>query len=54
MRFFMLTFINANTFKIHANDKMDWSLDGEYQEGCQDIVIENLHHAVDVIINKNK
>ncbi len=50
----MLTFINANTFKIHANDKMAWSLDGEYQEGCQDIVIENLHHAVDVIINKNK
>lgn len=50
----MLTFINADTFKIHANEKMAWSLDGEYQEGCQDIVIENLHHAVEVIINKNK
>lgn len=48
----MLIFINADKFKIHANDKMAWSLDGEYQEGCQDIVIENLHHAVDVIINK--
>lgn len=50
----MLTFINADTFKIHANEKMAWSLDGEYQEGCQDIFVENLHHAVDVIINKNK
>ena len=50
----MLTFINADTFKIHANEKMAWSLDGEYQEGCQDIYIENLHHAVEVIINKNK
>lgn len=49
----MLTFINADTFKIHANEKMAWSLDGEYQEGCQDIVIENLHHAIEVIINKN-
>lgn len=50
----MLTFINADTFKIHASEKMAWSLDGEYQEGCQDIFVENLHHAVDVIINKNK
>ena len=50
----MLTFINAKQFKIHANEKMAWSLDGEYQEGCQDIFVENLHHAVDVIINKNK
>ena len=50
----MLTFINADKFKIHANEKMAWSLDGEYQEGCQDIIIENLHHAVGVIINKNK
>lgn len=50
----MLTFINADKFKIHANEKMAWSLDGEYQEGCQDIFVENLHHAIDVIINKNK
>ena len=49
----MLTFINADKFVIHANDNMAWSLDGEYQEGCQDIIIENLHHAVDVVINKN-
>ena len=50
----MLTFINADSFKIYANEKMAWSLDGEYQEGCQDILVENLHHAVDVIINKDK
>ena len=50
----MLTFINADKFKLHANEKMAWSLDGEYQEGSQDIIIENLHHAVGVIINKNK
>lgn len=50
----MLTFINADKFVIHANEEMAWSLDGEYQEGCKDIVIENLHHAVEIIVNKDR
>lgn len=49
----MLTFINAKEFIIHANDTMPWSLDGEYQEGCDEIHIENLHHAVDLMLKQD-
>ncbi len=50
----LITFISSNKFEIHASESMDWSIDGEYQQGCKDIVIENIHNVVDVIINQNK
>ena len=49
-----LEFINAKQFKITTDGETPWSLDGEYQEPCEEIVIENLHHAVEVIVNKPK
>ena len=42
----MLTFMNAAEFHIHANAETSWTLDGEYQEGCEEIKVENLHHAI--------
>lgn len=50
----MLTFINAKEFKIRAGKDMPWSLDGEYQEGSDEILIENLNHAIEIFINKKK
>lgn len=46
----MMTFINAKSFKIQADKNIPWTLDGEYQEGCEEIIIENLHGAVDIIM----
>jgi diacylglycerol kinase (ATP) len=48
----MLTFINAKEFKIHAGKDMPWSLDGEFQEGSEEILVENLHSAIEVFIHK--
>jgi diacylglycerol kinase family enzyme len=48
----MITFINAKEFNILAKETTDWSLDGEYQKGCNEIHIRNLHHAIDVIMNR--
>lgn len=45
-----LTFINAREFKVWANEDMAWSLDGEYQEGCNEITIKNIYHAVDLMV----
>lgn len=50
----MLTFINASNFKIQSESDVPWSLDGEFQAGCEEIEIKNLHNAINVIINKNK
>ena len=46
----MLTFINAGEFHIHANAETSWTLDGEYQEGCEEIKVENLHHAINLMM----
>ena len=46
-----ITFVNADSFTIYADENMDWSLDGEYQEGCERIAIENLHNAIDIVVN---
>ena len=47
----MVTFISAKDFKIKADKDISWTLDGEYQEGCKEIEVENLHDAIDIIIN---
>lgn len=49
-----LVFVNSKEFVIKSSQDVAWSLDGEYQEGCEEILIENLHHAIDVVINKEK
>ena len=46
----MLTFVNASEFLIHANAETSWTLDGEYQEGCEEIKVENLHHAINLMM----
>ena len=46
-----ITFVNADSFTIYADENMDWSLDGEYQEGRERIEIENLHNAIDIVVN---
>ena len=45
---------NAKEFKIHASKEIPWSLDGEYQEGCDEIHVENLHNAIEIMLNHNK
>ena len=47
----MVTFINAGDFKIKTDKDVSWTLDGEYQEGCEEIEVENLHSAIDILIN---
>lgn len=49
-----LTFINSGEFKVWASEDMAWSLYGEYQQGCGEIVISNLHHAIDLIADNGK
>ena len=45
----MITFRSAKTVKIHADPGMDWTLDGERQEGQEEVLVENLHHAVRIV-----
>ncbi len=47
----MLTFINASEFNIRASKDTSWTLDGEYQEGAEEIRVVNQHHAIELIMN---
>lgn len=47
----MLTLAATNRVEVEAPADMDWTLDGEKAEGTTHYVIENLHHAVNVITN---
>lgn len=50
----MITFLSTPSASITAPDDMDWTLDGEHQQGQSDIHVKNLHHAVNVIRRENR
>ena len=42
----MVTFRSVNRVKIIADPNMPWTLDGEREDGHEEVVVENLHHAI--------
>ena len=50
----MLTFRSAKRVKIYANPDMPWTLDGEKEDGHEDVDVENLHHAIRLMQRKPK
>ena len=45
----MITFRSATRVKIFADPNMPWTLDGEREEGHEEVEVENLHHALHLI-----
>jgi len=45
----MITFRSAKQVKIFADPNMPWTLDGAKEEGHEEVVVENLHHALHLI-----
>ncbi len=42
----MITFRSAGTIKVTANPGMNWTLDGEKEEGHAEVTVENIHNAI--------
>ena len=42
----IMTFRTAKKVTIHAQNTMDWTLDGEREPGHETVEVENLHHAI--------
>ena len=42
----MITFQRTKKGRIFADPQMPWTLDGEREEGHEQVDAENLHHAV--------
>lgn len=47
----MLTLTSAERLIVEGSENLSWSLDGEEAQGVSNCVIENLHHAVRVMVN---
>lgn len=45
----MMSFFSSEEVEVTANPEMPWTLDGEYQEGTEQIVVKNLHNAIKLI-----
>ena len=48
----MITFISAKDITIETQEKINWTLDGEYASGEEIIKVENLNKAIKIITNK--
>lgn len=47
-----LIFRPAKKLSVAADPGMDWTLDGEFAKGSADVEIENLHSAVNIVVNR--
>ena len=45
----MITFRSASKIKVFASEDMPWTLDGEREDGHEEVLAENLHHAIRLI-----
>jgi len=46
----MITFGSVSKAKFFAKESPDWSIDGEYMQGCDIIEMEAISDAVKVIV----
>ena len=49
----MITFRSARSVRIFADREMPWTLDGEREDGHEEVMAENLHHAIRLIQKRN-
>lgn len=45
----LIASFKTNRIELNMADRAPWSLDGEYQEGLEDICVENLHSAINIL-----
>ena len=45
----MITFQSARSVRVYANPFMPWTLDGEREEGHEQVNVVNLHHAIRIV-----
>ena len=45
----VITFRSTSRVRIFADPEMTWTLDGEREEGHEEVMVENIHHAIRLI-----
>ena len=45
-----ITFLHASRVKVKTENELEWSLDGEWARSQGEIVLENIHEAIELIL----
>ena len=45
----MMTFLSTDRIRVSAPADMDWTLDGEREPAREEILVECVHHAPNII-----
>ena len=45
----IVRFFSAEKIEIETSSSVNWTLDGEYEQGAEKIVVENLKHAIKIV-----
>ncbi|MGN0451805.1 MAG: diacylglycerol/lipid kinase family protein [Acutalibacteraceae bacterium] len=45
-----IEFFTADSITVTGGEGLSWTLDGEYAEGSDEIVISNLHNAIELVV----
>lgn len=45
-----ITFLSASCIMVQSHTDMNWTLDGEQESGQQEVMVENLHNAMQVVL----
>lgn len=48
----MFSIKKSSKVEMQCSKDMNWSLDGEYQEGVEKVLIQNIHQGLDIILNR--
>ena len=48
-----IVFFSSDHVSIKAPGDMPWTLDGEYQEPCEDILVSNIYNAIELMLPAN-
>ena len=49
----MVTFCSGRSVRVCADPDMPWTLDGEREEGHEEVLVENVHHAFRLMQKRN-
>ena len=50
----LVSLYHASSVIVETDEKLDWTLDGEHQTGDSKVIIQNISHAVKLIVPKNR
>ncbi len=50
----MMVFRSISSARVYGDPTMPWTLDGEYQPGTAEVVVENLHRRINILLPRRE